>query len=358
MIGIPKERKKLEFRVALTPSDLAQLHDLGLEFILEEGAGLGSGFDDELYVKAGARIVSQKALYQEAQIILKVKEPIPEEWPYLKSHHVVFSYLHLAAYPELTQFLLDQKITALAFETYTSPQGGLPLLKPMSQIAGRVSLLAAAQYLQKPHGGVGALISGLGSVEAVRVLIVGAGNVGREAARVALGLGAHVTLMDPIEGALDYAKSDLGDFPWGQLETFVYEQDHFHQLCQESLIIVGAALLPGGRAPILLNTEDYALLEKGTILVDVSIDQGGCFAHSRATTHDQPIYEHEGIMHYGVANIPGAVPRTSSQAISHALVPVLRELTQHSLDTLILDNPHWRAALNTQSGHLVLDALK
>lgn len=357
-IGIPKERKEQEYRVALTPSTIALLKGDDFEFLVESEAGFGSGYHDEQYLDAGAHILSRDDLYLQADLICKVKEPIPEEWRYYQPHHVLFSYLHLAAYPGLTEFLLREKLTALAFETYTIGTRELPLLQPMSKIAGRVGMLAAVQQLQKPSGGIGQLISGLGRVDAAKVVVVGAGNVGKEAARVALGLGADVILFDQYEPALEQASLDLAGFPEGTLQVEIFNQTSFQESISNANIIVGAVLLPGGKAPCLISNEEYKYLSEGTILVDVSIDQGGCFAHSKATTHLDPIYIHQGIRHYGVANIPGAVPKTASEAISQALIQPLKELKQTSLDVLIKEHASWRSALNTQGGLLKLEALK
>jgi alanine dehydrogenase len=353
-IGVLKEIKTHEYRVALTPPAVAELHTLGSEIVIETEAGIGSGFSDSEYILAGGRIeTNRKKLFDDADVIVKVKEPLPEEWQYFRKGQILFSYLHLAAFPELTKFLRDKHICALAFETF-SQNGNLPLLKPMSQIAGRVGMQAGLQLLQKQFGGKGILASGMPGVRPAKVHVVGAGNVGCQAIDVALGLGAKVVVYDVSSTSLEKAQNLFSK----NIETELFTSHAFFQQLQFADVVVGAVLIPGGRAPIIIPANQYDKLNKSTVLVDIAVDQGGCFAHSRPTTHQDPYFIKHDIIHYCVSNIPGAVPRTSSAALANALIPAVKDLIIANQMEQLLNLEQWQSALNLLNGEVHLDALK
>jgi alanine dehydrogenase len=331
IIGVPKEIKANENRVSIIPGGAEALVHAGHTVLVERGAGIGSGFDDEAYRQAGAVVVeSADEVWARSEMIVKVKEPIAPEWPRMREGQVIFTYLHFAASEELTRAVMDSGAVAIAYETVQLPTGELPLLTPMSEVAGRLAVQQGAKYLEKYFGGRGILLPGVPGVEPATVVILGGGVVGSNAARMAAGLGARVVLMDVSLNRLRY----LADVMPANV-TLVYSNRHniLTQIAQADLLI-GAVLLPGKKAPHLVRREDLKVMKPGAVIVDVAVDQGGCVETIHPTTHDNPIYEVDGVIHYGVANMPGAVPRTSTLALTNATFPY----------ALTLANKGWREA--------------
>lgn len=336
LIGVPKEIKDHEYRVGITPAGVRALTDAGHEVWVETRAGERIGFSDELYLAAGARIANTPSEAYACPLIVKVKEPQASEIPLLGEGQVLFTYLHLAADPELTRQLLEQKIIGIAYETVTDAQGALPLLTPMSEVAGRIAIQAGATALQLANGGNGVLLGGVPGVFPGRVTVLGAGTVGANAAKMALGLGAEVTLLDISLPRLRY----LDDVFGGRLRTRYSEASAIEeQVCKADLVI-GSVLLPGKRAPKLISRALVQSMKPGSVLVDVAIDQGGCAETSRPTTHSSPTYIEEGVVHYCVANIPAACARTATQALTNATLPYV----------LALAGKGWKEALKADAG--------
>jgi len=325
LIGVPKEVKQDEYRVALLPVGADLLTRDGHTVLLEKGAGLGSGFDDQRYVSVGARIAaSAEEIYRQADLVVKVKEPQPAELARLREGQIVFCYFHFAASRELTVGCLEAGITAVAYETLEDAQGRLPLLTPMSEIAGRMSIQEGAKYLERPMMGQGILLGGVPGVAPANVLILGGGIVGTNAARMAAGLAANVTLMDINLDRLRY----LDEVMPANVTTIYSDPHTIEDYATRADLIVGAVLIPGGRAPILISRILLKKMKPGSVIVDVSIDQGGCTEMSRPTTHSDPVYLVEGVVHYCVTNIPGAVSRTSTVALCNATLPYVRQLAE------------------------------
>ncbi len=313
-IGVPTEIKAQENRVALTPAGAQTLVQAGHEVLVQSGAGTGSGFDDESYRRVGAEIATgAAAVFRSSELVLKVKEPLPEEWPLLRTHQTLFTYLHLAASRALTEALMKTGAYCFAYETL-EVDGQLPLLTPMSEVAGRMAIQAGAKYLEKPHGGSGILLGGVPGVKPARVLVIGGGVVGINAARMAAGLGADVTVMDLDLERLRYLDEVLPRNCHTVYSTPLAIRDHL----PGADLVIGAVLIPGAAAPKLVRREDLKTMKKGSVIVDVAVDQGGCVETCRPTTHADPVFEVEGVLHYCVANMPGAVPRTSTMALTNA----------------------------------------
>ena len=349
LIGCPTEIKPQEFRVGLTPSAASELVAHGHKVLIQSGAGLGAGFTDDDYRAAGAEIAPDaKTVFDRAEMIVKVKEPQAVERAMLRRGQVLFTYLHLAPDPEQTRDLLNCGVTAIAYETVTDPRGGLPLLAPMSEVAGRLAPQAGAWALQKANGGEGVLLGGVPGVHPANVVIIGGGVVGTAAARVAAGMGAHVTVLDRSIPRLSY----LDDIFMGRLTTQYATAAATADLLPTADMIIGAVLIPGAAAPKLISRAQLGLMKPGAVLVDVAIDQGGCFETSRPTTHQDPIYTVDGIIHYCVANMPGAVPRTSTQALGNATLPFVLALADKGWRQALHDDPHLRAGLSTHEGQL------
>ncbi len=349
LIGCPTEIKPQEFRVGLTPSAASELVAHGHKVLIQSGAGLGAGFTDDDYRAAGAEIAPDaKTVFDRAEMIVKVKEPQPAERAMLRRGQVLFTYLHLAPDPEQTRDLLNCGVTAIAYETVTDPRGGLPLLAPMSEVAGRLAPQAGAWALQKANGGEGVLLGGVPGVHPANVVIIGGGVVGTAAARVAAGMGAHVTVLDRSIPRLSY----LDDIFMGRLTTQYATAAATADLLPTADMIIGAVLIPGAAAPKLISRAQLGLMKPGAVLVDVAIDQGGCFETSHPTTHQDPIYEVDGIIHYCVANMPGAVPRTSTQALGNATLPFVLALADKGWRQALRDDAHLRAGLSTHEGQL------
>jgi len=353
-IGCPKEIKPQEFRVGLTPHAAREAIAHGHEIIVETAAGAGAGFPDGDYLAAGARIVdTAEDVFAEAEMIVKVKEPQAEERAMLREGQLLFTYLHLAPDPEQTQDLLASGCTAIAYETVTDPQGGLPLLAPMSEVAGKLAPQVGAWTLQKANGGRGVLLGGVPGVGPAKVVVIGGGVVGTNAARVAAGMGAEVTVLDRSLPRLRYLDDVFGDV----FRTRYASAGSTADLVAEADLVVGAVLVPGAAAPKLVSRAQLASMKPAAALVDVAIDQGGCFETSKATTHEDPIYEVDGIMHYCVANMPGAVARTSTIALGNATMPYMLALADKGWRQACTDDPHLLDGLNVHAGRLTYYAV-
>ncbi|WP_108501950.1 alanine dehydrogenase [Paracoccus indicus] len=348
-IGCPKEIKPQEFRVGLTPAAATEAVGRGHQVLVQSGAGLGAGFTDEDYQNAGAEIVDDaQTVFDAAEMIVKVKEPQAVERKMLRKGQILFTYLHLAPDADQTRDLLDSGVTAIAYETVTDARGGLPLLAPMSEVAGRLAPQVGSWALQKANGGRGVLMGGVPGVRPANVVIIGGGVVGAAAARVAVGMGANVTVMDRSVPRLSY----LDDVFMGKLTTQFASAAATEAAITTADMVIGAVLIPGAAAPKLVSRSQLSLMPQGSVLVDVAIDQGGCFETSRATTHQDPIYEVDGIVHYCVANMPGAVARTATQALGNATMPHLMALAEKGWRQAVTDDPHLRAGLSTHEGQL------
>ncbi len=353
-IGCPKEIKPQEFRVGMTPNAAQEAVARGHDVIIERGAGLGSGFEDDAYVAAGARIVdTAEEVFATAEMIVKVKEPQAVERKMLREGQLLFTYLHLAPDPEQTHDLLASGCTAIAYETVTDSNGGLPLLAPMSEVAGRLAPQVGSWTLQKANGGRGVLMGGVPGVGPAKVVVIGGGVVGTHAARIAAGMGADVTVLDRSLPRLRY----LDDAFRGQFKNQYSTAGATAELIRDADMVIGAVLIPGAAAPKLITREQLSTMKPGAALVDVAIDQGGCFETSRATTHADPIYEVDGIMHYCVANMPGAVARTSTIALGNATMPFMLALADKGWKQACQDDPHLLAGLNVHAGQLTYYAV-
>jgi alanine dehydrogenase len=347
-IGVPREIKDHEYRVGLVPSSVAELVRHGHEVVVERGAGLGAGLGDDLYIAAGARIVADAgAVFADSELIVKVKEPLPAERTRLRRGQVLFTYLHLAPDPEQTRALLASGVTAIAYETVTSPHGGLPLLTPMSEIAGRLAPQVGARYLERTEGGRGVLLGGVPGVPPAEVVVLGAGVSGTHAATIALGMGATVFVVDRSGEAL---RRIAAQFPG--LRTIFSTHDALVHILRRADLVIGAVLVPGAAAPKLVTREMVASMKPGSVIVDIAIDQGGCCETSRPTTHSHPTYIEEGVIHYCVTNMPGAVARTSTFALNNATLPFVLALADKGWRAAITDDPHLRNGLNVHAGQL------
>ena len=353
-IGCPTEIKPQEFRVGLTPNAAREAVAHGHDVSVQSGAGAGAGFADADYVAAGARIAdSAEELFARADMIVKVKEPQPDERKMLREGQVLFTYLHLAPDPAQTRELLQSGCTAIAYETVTDDRGGLPLLAPMSEVAGKLAPQVGSWTLQKANGGRGVLMGGVPGVGPARVVVIGGGVVGTHAARIAAGMGADVTVLDMSLARLRH----LDDTMRGEFKTSYASKGNTADLVAEADMVIGAVLIPGAAAPKLVTREMLGTMKPGAVLVDVAIDQGGCFETSKPTTHSDPIYEVDGIMHYCVANMPGAVARTSTIALSNATMPFMLALADKGWRQACADDPHLLAGLNVHAGQLTYYAV-
>ncbi len=354
-IGIPREIKAQENRVALTPAAVRELSNAGHSVSIERDAGRAVGFSNEQYQAAGATILASAKEVYAAELILKVKEPQPPELPYLHAGQILFTYLHLAAAPDLAQALMAQGVTALAYETVTDPRPGnhLPLLIPMSEIAGRLAAEAAATSLHMIHGGRGVLMGGVPGVAPAKVVVLGGGTVGTQAAIMSMGLGAEVTLLD-----VDLTRLRERDDRYGpRLKTRFSDAHTIDELTREADAVIGAVLLPGHSAPKLLSKQTVQHMQPGAVLVDVAIDQGGCAETSRPTTHASPRYRVDGVVHYCVANMPSASARTATQALSNATLPYVQQLASQPLASALASNPGLLEGLNVHAGHITHPAV-
>ncbi|MCK4910696.1 MAG: alanine dehydrogenase [Thermodesulfovibrionales bacterium] len=347
VIGVPKEIKTHEYRVALTPANVKTLVSDGHGVLCEPALGEGSGFADAQYEEAGGRLAAKEELFGSAELIVKVKEPEPKEFGLFKKNQTVFTFLHLAPNRALTEMLLEKNIAGFAYETLEH-NGGLPLLTPMSEIAGRMSTLMAAFYLQRPLGGVGVLPPGVAGVPPANITIIGAGTVGANAARVAFELGMHVTVLNRGVGKLH----ELEERYSGRINTLPATEDNIRMSLLEADAAVGAVLVPGGMAPVLADRKLVSEMKRGSVIVDVAIDQGGCFETSRPTTHDDPVYMEEGSLHYCVTNMPGAYPRTSTLALTNVIIPYVRKLASMGAEKAAREDKELGSALNTFGGEI------
>ncbi|MEP6570328.1 MAG: alanine dehydrogenase [Acidobacteriota bacterium] len=354
IVGLPKEIKDNEYRVGLTPAGVRALTDASHQVTVEKSAGEGSGFDDALYQKAGAQIIdSADDIWSRADMIVKVKEPIAPEYPRMREGQLLFTYLHLAPDHELTAQLLKRKVTGIAYETITDRKGTLPLLTPMSEVAGRMAIQVGAHYLEKMAGGRGILLGGVPGVPAARVVIIGGGVVGTNAAKIAVGMGAHVTIID---NNLDRLR-ELDDIFLSKISTLASSAYMIHDAISTADLIVGAVLVPGAAAPRLVTRGMLRDVPNGAVIVDVAVDQGGCIETTHPTTHSDPTYYVEGVLHYCVANMPGAVPRTSTFALTNATLPYALKLANQGFLEAISSDHGLKAGVNTFAGHCTYQAV-
>jgi len=353
-IGLPKEIKDNEYRVGLTPAGVNALVNAGHDVFVQKSAGEGSGFTDDQYVKAGGKIVeTADDAWGEGDMVVKVKEPIAPEYPRMRENQLLFTYLHLAPELELTKQMMERKVTGVAYETITDQHGKLPLLTPMSEVAGRMSVQVGATYLEKMNGGKGILLGGVPGVPAANVLIIGGGVVGTEAAKMAVGLGARVTILDRDLNRL----RQLDDIFLSKVQTMASSRYAIEEAIAHSDLVIGAVLVVGAAAPKLVTRDMLKLVPQGAVLVDVAVDQGGCFETTHATTHSNPTYYEEGVLHYCVANMPGAVPRTSTFALTNATLPYALALATKGFEQAIAADKGLREGVNTYAGKCTYGAV-
>jgi alanine dehydrogenase len=354
LIGVPTEIKNHEYRVGLTPAGARELVAHGHSVIVQTGAGLGIGLGDEAYRAAGGEIVATAAeIFGRADMVIKVKEPQPVECSMLRENQILFTYLHLAPDPQLARALVDSGCVAIAYETVTDARGGLPLLAPMSEVAGRMSIQAGAHSLERAQGGSGVLMGGVPGVAPAEVTIIGGGVVGYNAARIAVGMGARTTVLDRSLPRLAWLDSAFD----GKLRTLYATADTLEQCIRDADLVIGAVLVPGAAAPRLVTRPMLGMMKPGAVVVDVAIDQGGCFETSRPTTHQAPTYSVDGIVHYCVANMPGGVARTSTFALTNATLPYALALADKGYGKALLDDPHLQAGLNVHLGKVTHQAV-
>ncbi|AEH49695.1 alanine dehydrogenase [Parageobacillus thermoglucosidasius] len=354
IIGIPKEIKNNENRVAITPAGVMSFVQAGHTVLVEKDAGIGSGFTNEDYANAGAQIIDQaQDVWEKADMIMKVKEPLPSEYGYFRPGLILFTYLHLAAEPELARALKEKGVIAIAYETVQVGRT-LPLLTPMSEVAGRMAAQIGAQFLEKPKGGKGILLGGVPGVSRGKVTIIGGGTVGTNAAKVAVGLGADVTIIDLSADRL----RELDDIFGHQITTLMSNPMNIAQAVAESDLVIGAVLIPGAKAPKLVTEEMVKAMKPGSVIVDVAIDQGGIVETSdHVTTHDNPTYVKHGVVHYAVANMPGAVPRTSTLALTNVTIPYALQIANKGVQQAISDNPALKLGVNVANGEITYEAV-
>jgi alanine dehydrogenase len=348
-IGLPREVKDNEYRVGMVPAGVYSLVEDGHSVYVQKGAGGGSGFPDAEYVEAGAQLVDTAAeVYAFGDLVIKVKEPVAGEFDLLREGQVVFGYFHLAPLPELTTVLMRKQVTAVAYETITDDHGHLPLLTPMSEIAGRMATIVGTYYLQKPWGGRGVLLGGVPGVRPALVVVLGAGTVGINAVKMAMGLGAQVSVLDVDVEKLRY----IDDLYFGRVETLISNKFQLAEAVRRADLVIGGVLIPGANAPKLVTRDMVANMKPGSVVVDVAVDQGGCCETTRPTTHSDPVYEVEGVIHYCVTNMPGAVPRTSTLALTNVTLPYARRMAWIGLEEAARKDVHLRNGVNTYQGRL------
>ena len=352
--GVPREIKIGETRVSMTPSLCRRCVALGARVLLEKGAGLTAGFADAEYRSAGATIVADAArVWRAADLVLKVKEPLPAEHPLLQPGQAIFTYLHLAAGPELARVLLKKRVLGIAYETVEGPDGGFPLLKPMSQIAGRLSIQIGAYFLQSQHGGSGVLLGGIPGTMPGHVVVVGAGNSGAHAVQMAAGMGARVTVLD-----LDTRKLEALDSEYrGRVVTLMSNPANLEHEVADADLLVGAVLIPAAKAPTVVSRRMVARMRPGSVIVDIAIDQGGCVESIRATSHEQPVYRQHGVMHYAVPNMPALVGRTSTLGLTQATEPYVAQLVRRGVERSLAEHPGLAKGVNTRAGRIVYPAV-
>jgi alanine dehydrogenase len=352
-IGVARETKPQEYRVALTPAGARELVQRGHRVLVEAGAGAGSAFSDEAYERAGASVVSADDVWARSDLLLKVKEPIAAEYPRLREGLTLFTYLHIAADEPLTRALVESGITAVAYETVETDRGALPLLAPMSEIAGRLAPQAGADHLEKPKGGRGILLGGVAGVAPARVLVIGGGMVGYNAAIIALGMGAHVTIL---ERSVERMRS-LEQILSGRVQLLMSSSLQIEESIKDADLVIGAVLIPGALAPKLITREMLGAMKDGSVLVDVAIDQGGCAETSRPTTHDEPVYTVDGVIHYCVANMPGAVPITATRALTNVTLPYVEAIAEKGTIEAVREDPELAHGVNVLAGHVTYEAV-
>jgi len=354
LVGVPKEIKTDEYRVAMIPVGVEELTRAGHKVLVQAGAGQGSGINDQHYADNGAEIVATPdEIWQRADLVVKVKEPLPQEWPLLRSGQMVFTYFHFAAEEALTHAVMQSGITAIAYETIQDTRGQLPLLTPMSEVAGRMSIQEGAKYLEKPFEGRGILLGGVPGVLPAHVLILGGGVVGANAAKVAAGLGANVTILDVNLDRLRY----LDDTMPRNVTTLFSDRHNILDHLSLADLVIGAVLIPGARAPYLIRRQDLKRMKPGAVIVDVAIDQGGCVETSKPTTHSQPTYKVDEVIHYCVTNMPGAVGRTSTYALCNVTLPYALQLANKGFDRAVRENPALRHGVNIHQGKVTNQAV-
>ncbi|MFN8009546.1 MAG: alanine dehydrogenase [Terriglobia bacterium] len=348
IIGVVKEIKDNEYRVGMVPGGVKALRDAGHQVLLQEGAGEGSGISDEEYRHAGATLLSREQVWGRSEMVVKVKEPVEDEYDLLREGQILFTYLHLAPLPGLTKVLLDKRITGIAYETIREANGSLPLLTPMSEVAGRMAIQIGAQYLEKSQGGRGILLGGVPGVPPAQVVIIGGGIVGLNAAKMGLGMGAHVTVLDSNIEKLRY----LDDIFQGKVATLASNSITIAQSIRKADLLIGAVLIPGASAPRLVTRPMISTMKKGAVIVDVSVDQGGCIETTHPTTHSHPTFLVDGVLHYCVANMPGAVPRTSTFALTNVTMPYVLKLTSQPLARAVASDAGVGEGVNVYAGHV------
>jgi len=349
IIGVPKEIKDDEYRVALTPEGARELVDAGHAVLIQEGAPDGSNLPAERYKRAGAEFVAAaEDVWRQADLILKVKEPQPSEYPWMREGQILFTYLHLAASRGLTQALLERKVSAVAYETVQLPDGRLPLLAPMSEIAGRMAPHVAARFLEKEHGGRGILLGGVSGVRPAKVLVLGAGMAGSNAAWIAAGMEAEVVVVDKDLDKLRF----IDQIHKGRIVTLMSDRLTLEQRVREADVVIGSVLVPGARAPVLVTEEMVASMRPGSVVIDIAIDQGGCVETSRMTTHSDPTFVVHGVVHYCVGNMPGAVPNTSTYALANVTLPYVMAIARRGLEDAVRADPALARGVNTYGGEL------
>ena len=354
IVGILREIKTKEYRVSMTPAGVDVLTRAGHRVLVERQAGQGSGFADTLYAQAGAELIADPAgIYAQAELIMHVKEPQPSEFALIQPGQILFTYFHFAAFPELTREMAARGPTCIAYETVTDRQGGLPLLMPMSEVAGRMAAQEAAKYLERNQGGRGVLLGGVPGVAPALVLVLGGGVVGSQAARIACGLGATVYVLDMNLPRLRH----LAETMPANCIPLMSSPSAIRELLPKADAVIGAVLVKGAKAPKLIDREMLGLMRKGAVLIDVAIDQGGCFETSRPTTHDQPVFEIDGVLHYCVANMPGAVPLTSTMALTNATLPYALTLANKGWRQAVLDDPGLAQGVNIAAGRIICQAV-
>jgi alanine dehydrogenase len=350
VVGVPTEIKDDEARIAITPDGVRELNSHGIDVLIQAGAGGGSSLDDDTFRRAGAEIVADAPeLWERAELICKVKEPQPSEFAYFRKGQVIFTYLHLAAYPGVADALLDHGVTGIAYETVQLPSGDLPLLAPMSEVAGRMSVQVGAHLLERPHGGRGVLMGGAPGVRPARVVVLGAGNVGWNAAWMAAGLEAEVDLLDKNIDKLRH----VDQIQMGRITTLASNRGQVERVITDADLVIGAVLVPGGRAPVVVTEGMVRSMKPGAVVVDIAIDQGGCIETSHETTHSEPTFERHGVLHYAVGNMPGAVPHTSTYALTNVTLPYVVELARLGVAEAVRRDAPLALGVNTARGQVV-----
>ncbi|AUX26965.1 alanine dehydrogenase [Sorangium cellulosum] len=348
LVGVPREIKTREYRVGMTPAGVRALVGHGHKVLVESGAGEGSGLTDEAYQRAGAQIVKSAAEAWSAELVVKVKEPLPSEYGHFRPGLLLYTYLHLAAEPDLTRELVKRGVTGIAYETIQLEDGSLPLLRPMSEVAGRMAVQVGASCLEKERGGKGVLLGGVPGTRRGRVVILGGGVVGRNAATIAVGMGAQVTVLDVRAETMSYLEDVFG----GAIETLYSNAENIETMCERADLVIGAVLVPGAKAPLLVTEEHLRRMEKGTVVVDVAVDQGGCIATCRPTTHDNPTYEVHGVVHYCVSNMPGAVSHTSTWALTNTTIGYAVAIANRGILAAARADRAVALGINTHAGQL------